>query len=99
MYNFTDDSDEEFLPMHGAAMSESVLSGTSMDDSVSSTVSSISSASKSGSMAASPSRRYLQLPCRIIFSILNTITVKVNIYYQAYQGSWIFITFLHNNVL
>lgn len=53
-----DDSDDEFLPMRGGAMGESVLSDTtSMEGSVSSTVSSVSSVSKSGSMAASPTRR------------------------------------------
>jgi hypothetical protein len=72
VYIFTDDSDEEFLPMRGGAMSESVLLDTaSMEGSVSSTVSSISSASKSGSVAASPSHRYPQLPCRVMFSHLN----------------------------
>ncbi|XP_021929227.1 autophagy-related protein 2 homolog B-like isoform X2 [Zootermopsis nevadensis] len=55
-----DDSDEEFLPVRGRPMNESVLSdATSMEGSVSSTVSSISSASKSGSLATSPSHRFL----------------------------------------
>ncbi|KAJ4437544.1 hypothetical protein ANN_17689 [Periplaneta americana] len=53
-----DDSDEEFLPMQGAGMSESVLSDTtSMEGSVSSTISSSSSTSKSGSVATSPLNR------------------------------------------
>ena len=55
---FTDDSDDEFLPMRGGAMGESVLSdATSMEGSVSSTVSSVSSVSKPGSVAASPTHR------------------------------------------
>ncbi|XP_069689778.1 autophagy-related protein 2 homolog B isoform X2 [Periplaneta americana] len=54
-----DDSDEEFLPMQGAGMSESVLSDTtSMEGSVSSTISSSSSTSKSGSVATSPLNRF-----------------------------------------
>nr|QSV39518.1 autophagy associated protein [Locusta migratoria] len=52
-----DDSDEEFLPMRGTAMTESVLSDTgSMDASLCSSVSSTSSTSKSTSVS-SPTRR------------------------------------------
>ncbi|XP_049811820.1 autophagy-related protein 2 homolog A [Schistocerca nitens] len=52
-----DDSDEEFLPMRGTAMTESMLSDAgSMDTSLSSSVSSTSSASKSTSVS-SPTRR------------------------------------------
>ena len=47
-------------------MGESVLSdAASMEGSVSSTVSSVSSVSKPGSVAASPTHRYLQLGYRL----------------------------------